>query len=866
MPLISIDWLAEHVTVPSGTDAATLAADLVKVGLEEEAIHGSGITGPLVVGRVVSREPEEQKNGKIINWCQVDVGSHNVLDEDGQPTIPRGIICGAQNFDAGDLVVAALPGAVLPGPFPISSRKTYGHISDGMICSQRELGLGEDHSGIIVLDRIGFGEADGFNLNPGDDALSLLGLDVEVLEINVTPDRGYCFSMRGIAREYAHSTGATFTDPASLITPPAPTSNGFQVKVADASPINGLVGCDRFATRIVRGLNGAASSPDWMQKRLTEAGMRPISLIVDVTNYVMLDLGQPIHAYDLAKVAEPIVVRRAEDGEKLTTLDGTERILNTEDLLITDSPVAEGNRVLGLAGVMGGASSEVSDSTTDVLVEAAHFEQVTIARTARRHKLSSEAAKRFERGVDAKLPAIAAARVVELLVEHGGGVADDAVSDLDNSSDFPSFEFPLAKARALTGVDYSKAEILKVLTDIGCEISDTADVFADLNSQVLDGEVVTITPAPWRSDLTGAPHLVEEIARIIGYQQITPRTVSAPAGRGLTAAQRAKRLVSNALATWGLTEVLSYPFVGAEQYKQLGITEADERFNSVTLLNALQSDRNIFRTNVLTTLLDTTKRNLGRGNENVALFEIGKVAFPTPAGTFAPSLTPGKKPSEEELAAVFAATPKQPLHLAVVLTGEVEVSSWSGKGRVADWQDAIEIAQLVAATVGTELSVVAEENYPPFHPGRTAKLLAGEVVVGYAGQINPKNARQLSVPETSVILELDLDSLFAVRSSEPVQAVPVATFPVVKEDFAFVVDEVMPVSQLLAVLEDAAAEVLEKVSVFDIYTGEQLAEDKKSVAVSVRLRSAEKTLTGEEIAGFRKKIIAAVKKVGGELR
>lgn len=310
MPLIPLSWLGEHVELPAGLTAEQLAADLVRVGLEEEEVHGAAVTGPLVVGRVLSLVKEPQKNGKVVNWCQVDVGAHNTLDDDGQPTVPRGIICGAHNFVEGDLVVAALPGTVLPGPFPIAARKTYGHVSDGMICSTSELGLGEGGDGIIVLDPVVHPDVE-----PGTDAVALLGLGDEVLEINVTPDRGYCFSMRGVAREYAHSTGAAFSDP-GLATGelPAATADGFEVVVEDDAPVHGVPGCDRFVTRVVRGIDPTAPSPAWMQRRLTQAGMRPISLAVDVTNYVMLDLGQPLHAYDLSTLVAPVVVRRATAG------------------------------------------------------------------------------------------------------------------------------------------------------------------------------------------------------------------------------------------------------------------------------------------------------------------------------------------------------------------------------------------------------------------------------------------------------------------------------------------------------------------------------------------------------------------------
>lgn len=303
---VPVDWLREYVAVPVEARGVDIAAALVKVGLEEEALHGGDITGPLVVGRVLTMQPEPQKNGKTINWCTVDVGDANGTGE------PQGIVCGAHNFAPGDLVVVILPGGVLPGGFTITARKTYGHVSAGMICSVKELGIGDDHDGILTLtDR-----SDADSLTPGQDAIGLLGLDRETVEVNVTPDRGYCFSIRGIAREYGHATGATFVDPVLALADTAPPANdsGYAVRLADDAPIRGREGCDRYVARIVRGIDVHAPTPTWMATRLTEAGMRPISLAVDVTNYVMLALGQPLHAFDVARLNGPIVVRRARAG------------------------------------------------------------------------------------------------------------------------------------------------------------------------------------------------------------------------------------------------------------------------------------------------------------------------------------------------------------------------------------------------------------------------------------------------------------------------------------------------------------------------------------------------------------------------
>ncbi|WP_250445333.1 phenylalanine--tRNA ligase subunit beta, partial [Actinotalea sp. C106] len=655
MPRIPLTWLAEHVEVPAGTTAEQLAADLVRVGLEEEALHPAAVSGPLVVGRVVELTPEPQKNGKTINWCRVDVGAHNGTAEDGRPE-PRGIVCGAHNFGVGDDVVVALPGTVLPGPFAIASRKTYGHVSDGMICSSRELGLGEDREGIIVLAEMGL------EALPGTDARGLLGLGEEVLEINVTPDRGYCFSMRGVAREYGHATGARFTDRAALVPQDeSPCADGFPVEVDDAAPIHDAPGCDRFVAQVVRGVDASGPSPAWMQRRLTQAGMRPISLAVDVTNYVMLDLGQPLHAYDLAQVAAPVVVRRARDGDHLTTLDGTERALHPEDLLITDSPEGRrGARVLGIAGVMGGADSEVAGSTTDLLVEGAHFDPVSVARSARRHRIPSEAAKRFERGVDPELARVAVRRVVELLVEHGGGVADAELTDVNRTVPAPAIVLNLGLPAQLVGVPYGPEQVIGALEAVGCTVSSPHDVAGGTGT-------VSVHPPTWRPDLTMPVDLVEEVARLEGYDAVPSVLPVAPAGRGLSDGQRARRAVARALAEAGYVETLSYPFVGPHQHDELGLPAQDPRRRSLRLANPISEQQPEMRTNLVVTLLETVRRNVGRGLTDLAISETGLVTLPSPEAGGAPQLPGGVRPTDQELDRLEQAVPAQPRHVAAVL-------------------------------------------------------------------------------------------------------------------------------------------------------------------------------------------------------
>ena len=878
MPMVPMSWLCDYVDADPAMTTEELAAALVRVGLEEETIHPARVTGPLVVGRVLSREEFEASNGKRVNYCRVDVGEHNDAPGTGkEPSdLPsRGIICGAHNFDVNDLVVVSLPGAVLPGPFEIAARKTYGHVSDGMMCSARELGLGEDHNGIIVLQK-DFPDADLPAV--GQSVISFLGLGEEVLEINVTPDRGYCFSMRGVAREFSHSTDSHFRDPGLVgtLVESVPQANeaGFPVVVADDAPIHGCCGADRFVTRIVRGVNPAAPTPRWMVERLEMAGMRSLSLAVDITNYVMLDLGQPMHAYDLAALEAPIVVRRARPGEELTTLDEVARTLDPEDLVISDSPSGkEGSRLLGIAGVMGGAYSEVEDSTTDILLEAAHFDAVSIARSSRRHKLHSEAAKRFERGTDPLLPAIAAQRAVDLLVQYGGGHADPAVFDLNNLPEPTSYEFALSDAERLTGVAYTPERVRQLLEEVGCAI------------EAIDDERVRVTPPSWRPDLTGAAHFVEEIARLDGYDNIPSVLPTAPAGTGLTLAQRARRLVAQGLAHAGLTQVESYPFV-SDSFDRQGMKEDDPRRQAVKLRNPLADDAPLLRTSVLDTLLDVAARNCARGIPSVAIYEVAKVVHSqgvVPTGL----ISAEHRPSDEQLAALEAGTPPQPWHVGAVLAGQALPAGIMSTQRSFDWADAVQAVRSIADQLGVRIEVTRAwlaqpmthkgprlpeaatdpAEVAPYHPGRVARIFARKgkdfVELALAGELSPKTCKAFGLPARSCAFELDLDALIALISDEPLQVKPVSTYPAAKEDLALVVANDLPVSRVEQVIRQAAGALIEDLSLFDVYEGDQVPEGFRSLAFSLRLRASDHTLTPDEVQKVRADVIAKTEKVLG---
>ena len=835
-----VDWLREYVEVPGDMTGEQVAAALVRVGLEEEALHGGEVTGPLVVGRVLERTPEPQRNGKTINWCLVDVGDANGTGE------PQGIVCGAHNFDVGDLVVVILPGGVLPGGFEITARKTYGHVSAGMICSVRELGIGEDHDGILVLgERFADDPELLASLTPGQDAIALLGLDRETVEVNVTPDRGYCFSMRGIARELSHSTGAAFTDPVTALAAAAPAANdtGYAVDLTDDAPIRGRAGCDRYVARVVRGIDVTAPSPAWMTTRLTEAGMRPISLAVDVTNYVMLGLGQPLHAFDLARLGERIVVRRAHVGERMTTLDGVERALDPQDLLITDG----GATPIAIAGVMGGESTEVGPSTSEVLIEAAHFDPVTVARSARRHKLPSEASRRFERGVDPQLAAAAAELAVQLLVRYGGGVADEGVTDVGVPAAPEPIELDPAYPSRLVGVEYAADDVVRILREIGCEVTQT--------DTETPGAALTVVPPSWRPDLRTAPDLVEEVARIAGYDAIPSVLPTPPGGRGLTHGQQVRRLIADVLAGQGLTEIWSAPFVSDDRHTALGWEAGQVRERTVAVANPLSEQAPLMRVSVLSTMVDALVRNVARGQRDVALFELGLVVARTGELTSAPTEEVGVRPSEATLAAIRAAVPPQPRHLGLLVAGERERSGWWGEGRRADLGDLLALVHALGEALGVALEVSADDPMP-YHPGRCARVaLADGTLVGHVGELHPKVVGALELPARTLGGELDVEVLVE-ASQGAATARTLVTSPAAYTDLAVVVGEDVTAAALHSALVEGAGELLETLSLFDVYRGEQVGPGRKSLAYRFTFRAPGRTLRTEEVSELRDRALA----------
>lgn len=830
---VAQSWLTDIIarTTPDwSVTPEELDAGFVRVGLEVEEVDtlervGGEIDKPLVVGRVLEiTELTEFK--KPIRFCKVDVGNPE----------PQEIVCGARNFAVGDLVVVVLPGGVLPGGFAISSRKTYGHVSNGMICSVAELGIGKDHSGILVLEP---GTAE-----PGADANELLGLDDTVIELNITPDRGYCFSVRGLARELACGFDLEYADPA-VRTLPDDEADAWPVRLEPASQ------CTRFAVRRVTGIDPDAVSPWWLQRRLLLSGVRPISPAVDVTNYVMLELGQPLHAFDAAKLSGGLVVRPANAGETLRTLDDTERTLDAEDVVIADD-----SGVISLAGVMGGASTEVSAESTDIVLEAATWNPLLVYRTARRHKLVSEASKRYERVVDPEINVAALDRAATLLAEIAGGTIESALTDI--RVPLPATEpihMDIDLADRVAGVTYPTGTSARRLAQIGCTVE--VDV-----PETGHGQLV-VTPPSWRPDLAQPADLVEEVLRLEGLEQIPSVLPAAPAGRGLTPTQRRRRAVSRALAFAGCAEVPPPVFLPAGVFDTWGLDADDPRRTTTRVLNPLDVERPELATTLLPGLLEVAGRNISRGAKDLAIYGIAQVVLPGPDTRPVDPLPVDRRPTDDEVAELLASLPDQPVHVAAVLSGRREPRGPWGEGRPAEAADAFALADAVADAAG----VVIERRagaYLPWHPGRCAELVVEGVVVGHAGELHPAVLERSGLPPRTCAFELNLDAL-PLREARPVPVV--SPFPAVLQDVSVSVEKAVPAARVESALRSGGGELLEDITLFDVYEGAQAGEGRKSLTYALRFRAPDRTLTEDEASAARDAAVSAASEaVGAVLR
>ena len=838
-----ISWLRDHVDIAAAATPRNILDAFVRVGLEDEAVHGFDVQGPLVVGQVLSLVKEPQTNGKTINWCQVRVAPEGERAADGGEDV-RGIVCGAHNFVEGDKVVVSLPGAVLPGGFAIAARKTYGHVSDGMIASERELGLGDDHDGIIVLG------ARGLDPDVGTDAVALLGLDDVAVEVNVTPDRGYAMSMRGLAREYSHATGAAYRDPAQRTALAELAQSGLAaiapdvrvpVTIADESAVRGQRLVTSFAGLVVTGVDASAPTPTWMRSRLRLAGIRSLGVLVDITNYVMLELGQPIHGYDLDALRGGIGVRRAMVGEQIETLDGKVRTLSDEDIVITDD-----RGPIGLAGVMGGAETELGDSTTNVFIEAATFSSISIARTARRHKLPSEASRRFERGVDPRVSLVAAARVAELMIEHAGGTLEASGSFRQSYVEPESLTIEVDAPAKLVGVDYTSDEVVGALRAVGCEVWEEAE------------GVLGVTPPSWRGDLVNRVALIEEVARLCDFERIPSTLPVAPPGRGLTREQRLRRQTADVLAGSGLVEVLSYPFTAKADNDLFGSASADAgETPAVRLANAIDQETGWLRTSMLPGLVGVAHRNVSRGLTDLAIFETGLVFRPEAGVEYGVESVPAvaERPSDEKLAEIAAGLPPQPRWIGALLLGN-QADKQPGLAAVPyGWQDAIELVGRIGRATAADLRV-RQGSHQAFHPGRCAEVYVvsaadgASVTVGFAGELHPDVTAAAALPRVVAAVDLDLDAIIA-HAVRDVRTRTIAGVPAATQDLSLVVARSVPAGELKDAVVEGAGELLEHIALVDDYRGQGVGEDEKSITFALRFRADDRTLTAAEASEAR---------------
>ena len=815
---VSFSWLRDTVRLGNpdwDVSVEELEQILIRIGHEvEEIIPVGPVTGPLTVGRVTEIE-ELTEFKKPIRACKVDVGEAE----------PRDIVCGARNFAVGDLVVVALPGTVLPGDFAIAKRKTYGRTSDGMICSASELNLGADHSGIMVLPA---GTAE-----PGASAIEVVGLDDVVFHLAITPDRGYCLSMRGLARDIACAADLDFVDPADV--PPLPAQG-------EAWPltIQPGTGVQRFGLRPVTGIDPAAVSPWWLQRRLLLSGIRAISPAVDVTNYVMLELGHPMHAHDRSLITGGFDVRFAAAGEQVTTLDDVTRTLNDTDVLIVDDVATA-----AIGGVMGAGTTEVRSSTTDVLLEAAVWDPAAVSRTQRRLRLVSEAGRRYERTVDPAISVAALDRCATLLAEIAGGTVDPTLTDWrgdpprDDWSPAP-VSMPADLPDRVAGVTYAAGVSARRLTQIGATVTES------------DG-VLTAVPPSWRPDLREPADLVEEVLRLEGLDAIPSVLPLAPPGRGLTPVQRRRRAIGKSLALEGFVEVLPTPFLPAGVFDVWGLDADDPRRSVVTLLNPLEADRPQLASTLLPGLLEALTRNVSRGAVDTSLFAISHVAVQTAETRAVHRIPTDRRPTDEEIAGLDRSLPRQPEHVGIVMTGLREPAGPWGPGRKVEAADAFEAVRAIGRAVGIELTLRADAQLP-WHPGRCAAVLVGDVVVGHAGQLHPAVIERVGLPAGTCAVEIDLDDIPIV---ERLPAPSVSPFPAVFQDISLIVADEVAAQSVIDAVRGGAGELLEDVRLFDVYTGPQIGEGRKSLTLALRFRAADRTLTEDEASTARDAAVAA---------
>jgi phenylalanyl-tRNA synthetase beta chain len=812
-----LSWIKEFVEIPATVTAEQISDGLIRVGFEVEEIiqQGADLSGPLKFAKVLSIE-EITEFKKPIRYVGIDCGESET----------RYVICGATNFAVGDLVVAALPGAVLPGDFAIGARETYGKTSNGMICSARELGISDEHAGIMV-----FAENE---VTIGADAIEALQINDVIFDVAVNPDRGYALSIRGIAREVAASLNLKFTDPVDALRSLKfeETGKGVSAKIADTSTAS------VFYLRTLSDFDPKATTPIWMRRRIEKMGMRSISLVVDVTNYVMLELGQPLHAFDKEKIKGGLTIKRAGKAQKFKTLDGVERILDPEDLMVCDD-----EQPLALAGTMGGLSSEITETTTDIALEAVHFCPVCIAKNSRRHKLSSEASRRLERSVDPSLAQFASARFVQLLTAHSS--AKHVATVVDGEPIYaPLVTIDPAYVSKTLGFEISAKQVAELLRVVGCDV---------------DEKSFTVDPPSWRADLLTAADLTEEVARMIGYDKIPSVLPPRPLHATLTPTQKRRRAVATLLASRGFAEVQTFPFTNQATIDSMGFV--GERASTYKVANPMSEEFPLMRVHLVPGLIEVAQRNISRGAKDFAIFEMGSIFRSSQKLVAAISPDLSTRPAQKIIDEIFASVPPQGHHVAGLLVGKIENENWQGKARAYNWQDAIAYAQDILALCNLEWTV-ARSDLAPWHPGRCAELIVNGKAVAHAGELHPRIVAAYGLPERSVAFAVALSAL---PDSALVRPTTVGTMPAAVQDVALIVDSTVSAADIEGALRAGAGELLESITLFDRY--DKIGDGKISLAFTLVFRAQDRTLTGEEVSAMREAATAvAASKFGAVVR
>ncbi len=810
---VSYKWLSDYVDL-SGFTGQELAEKMTRGGIEIDVVESrnKGVSG-VVVGYVVSKEkhPDADK----LNVCKVDVGTGEELQ----------IVCGAKNVDAGQQVPVAVIGAVLPGDFKIKRAKLRGVESQGMICSAKELGLNdkllpkEQQEGILVLPS---------HLKAGTPIADVLDIDDEVLELDLTPNRSDCLSMLGVAYEVGALTGRKVKLPDQTVHHAAERADA-HIKVSISAPEQ----CSHYTARYIKGVK-VGQSPLWLQNKLIAAGVRPINNIVDVTNFVMLEYGQPLHAFDADRIPSGrIDVRLAKAGETLVTLDDQERKLEPHMLVITD-----GSEPIALAGVMGGASTEVSEETVHVLLESARFDGGTVRKTSRQLGLRSEASIRFEKEVDPARVIPALDRAAALIAELGEGLVAEGVVEASAGASAPvQVDVSLDRINGYLGTELSRLEVQTILGRLSFEFT------------LSDADVFTVHVPSRRGDITRAVDIIEEVARLHGYDNIPTTLIHGDVVPGsLTKPQAIRRELRKRLSDAGMHEVISYSFTGPAQTKLFPGLAGEVK--PVGLAMPMSEERSVLRTTLIAQLLDTAAYNRNRKNESASLFEIGSV-FHT---------------DEDRLTRL----PQEKHRFAALLTGNRVEAEWNAQAQAVDFYDAKGVLETVFAALGVAEHISYQAAQPEhFHPGRTAAVVlkdaAGETVIGYVGQLHPALQLELDLADTYV-LEIALEPLYDLATSDIVyKALP--RYPAMQRDIAVVVGSEVAAGKLTETAWAIAGELLESVRVFDVYTGDKLGAGKKSIAISLVYRHAERTLTDEEVTELHGRVVLQFEQsFGAELR